>query len=104
MSQKILIISDATGDTAQKLLSAALRQFDDPDVIVDIHTRVRTEESIEEILERSADSDCLVLHSIVKIEHRSFLKALCGELQLIEIDTIGPLVNQLSQLLHLKLN
>ena len=100
MSQNILIISDATGDTAQKLLGAALRQFDAPDVLVDIHTRVRTEESIEEILERAADSDSLVLHSIVKVEHRSFLKALCGELQLIEIDTIGPLVNQLSLMLH----
>ena len=41
MAQQILIISDATGDTAQQLLGAALRQFDDPDVLVDIHVFAR---------------------------------------------------------------
>ena len=100
MAQKVLIISDATGDTAQNLLNAALRQFEEPNVIIDVHARVRSEEAIEDILESAADSECLVLHSLVKTDHRKVLKRICSDLQMMEIDTIGPLVNHLSMMLH----
>ena len=96
MSVKLLIISDATGDTAKTLATAALRQFEEPDVVIEVHSQIRDEDAIETILEKNTNLRGLVLHSLVNIEHRTALKALCAELQIVEIDTIGSLMNHLA--------
>ena len=100
MSVKLLIISDATGDTAKTLATAALRQFEEPDVVIEVHSQIRDEDAIETILEKNTNLRGLVLHSLVNIEHRTALKALCAELQIVEIDTIGSLMNHLAMTLE----
>ena len=45
MKRKVFILSDATGDTARKVVEAALRQFVGFDVAIEVFPRVRGDEA-----------------------------------------------------------
>lgn len=99
MPNKIFIVSDSTGDTAEKVVSAALKQFETEQVEIEIFSRVRSEEEIEEIVERATDEDVLVVHTIVDPEQRQALQSMCSEGDLDDLDLIGPLMGKLGSLL-----
>jgi regulator of PEP synthase PpsR (kinase-PPPase family) len=99
MNNKVFIVSDSTGDTAEKVVSAALRQFDSEDVSREIFSRVRTENEIEDVVERAVDQEALVVHTIVDAQQRDLLQNLCSEADLDQIDLIGPLMGKLATLL-----
>ena len=92
MPNKIFVVSDSTGDTAEKVVSAALKQFETEQVEIEIFSRVRSEELIEEIVERATDEDVLIVHTIVDPEQRQTLQSMCSEADLDDLDLIGPLM------------
>ena len=100
MYSKVYIVSDSTGDTAEKVFKAALKQFESAEVEMEIHALVRTEENIEEIIERAAQDEALVLHTMVSTEQRATLQHLCSEADIDELDLIGPLLGKLATVLQ----
>ena len=48
------VVSDSTGETAEKVVRAAMLQFPQAGAVIRLHTRVRTKEMARGILERAA--------------------------------------------------
>jgi len=102
MNSKIYIVSDATGDTAQKVVDATLRQFAGNTTATEVVPRVRTEAAIEDLVERAEAESALVVHTLVDPVQRGFLQKRCREADVDDIDLIGPLMSKLAGYLGLE--
>ena len=95
-SRFIDVLSDSTGETAEKVVRAALLQFPQAGAQIRLHTRVRTKEVARPVLERAAAERALVVFTIVSPELREFVHAVTAELKIDSIDVIGALIGKLS--------
>ena len=95
-AQNIILVSDATGETAEKVLRAALLQFDNPDVNLRMYARVRLEAEMRSIVDRAKRQDALLVFTIVSNVHRELLRRLCEEAGVDAVDLIGALMAKLT--------
>jgi hypothetical protein len=95
-SRLIDVISDSTGETAERVVRAALLQFPARKTRVRLHARVRTQDAAREVLEAAAKDGGLVVFTIVSPELRVFIHELCYEKKLEAVDVIGSLLGKLS--------
>ena len=51
----IFVVSDSTGETAERVVRAALLQFPDHRVRVRLFTRVRDEGGVREVMDKAAE-------------------------------------------------
>src|SRR5688572_30456650 len=96
----VVVISDATGETAEKVVRAALLQFKDMSCDVRMYSRVRLESEMEKIVERAAELQSLVVYTIVNHAHRELLWKLCDRFNVEAIDLIGGLMGKLAAYLR----
>ena len=76
----VMIISDATGETAERMVRAATLQFNEP-VQIRLFSRVRLESELEQILEKAAELKALVVFTVVNQEERDLISKLALYLQ-----------------------
>lgn len=93
------VVSDSTGETAEKAVRAALLQFPRAGAELRLHTRVRSEEAVRPILERAARENALVVFTVVSPELREYIHTSSYELKIDALDLIGSLIGKLSQFL-----
>ncbi len=93
--KRIDILSDSTGETAEKVVRAAMLQFPHTGARIRLHTRVRTREAARPILEAAAAEGALVVFTVVSPELREFIHASSYELKLESVDVIGSLIGKL---------
>jgi hypothetical protein len=93
------VFSDSTGETAEKVVRAALLQFPQAGATIRLHTRVRTKEVARPILERAAKEGALVVFTVVAPELREFVHAMTAELKIEALDVIGSLIGKLGTFL-----
>jgi hypothetical protein len=93
--KRIEVVSDSTGETAEKVVRAAMLQFPHSGSKIRLHTRVRTREAARPILERAAAEGSLVVFTVVSPEIREFIHASCYELKVECVDLIGSLIGKL---------
>ncbi|WP_437596608.1 pyruvate, water dikinase regulatory protein [Sorangium sp. So ce590] len=93
------VLSDSTGETAEKAVRAALLQFPDAGVQIRLYTRVRTPDIARPVLERAAREGALVVFTVVSPELREFVHASTAELNIEAIDLIGSLIGRLGTFL-----
>jgi hypothetical protein len=98
--RNIDVLSDSTGETAEKVVRAALLQFPEAGAHIRLHTRVRTKEVARPILERCAREGALLVFTVVAPELREFVHALTAELKVEAIDVIGALIGKLGNYLE----
>ncbi len=96
---RIYVVSDATGSTAERVLGAALSQFDDTGVVIVRHQKVRTAEKIREIVDEAARRNGFIIHTLVTAELRSLILNRGRAVNVTTIDLMGPLIARLSDLL-----
>ena len=94
------VLSDSTGETAEKVVRAALLQFPQPGAQIRLHTRVRTKEVARPVLERCAREGALLVFTVVSPELREFVHAMTAELKIEAIDVIGALIGKLGTFLE----
>jgi regulator of PEP synthase PpsR (kinase-PPPase family) len=94
------VLSDSTGETAEKVVRAALLQFPQAGAQIRLHTRVRTKEVARPVLERSAREGALLVFTVVSPELREFVHAMTNELRIESIDVIGALIGKLGTYLE----
>lgn len=99
MGRFIDVVSDSTGETAEKVVRAALLQFPQAGAVIRLHTRVRTKEVMLPILERAAREKALVVFTVVSPELREFIHSMTSELKVEAVDVIGALIGKLSAFL-----
>src|ERR1700752_4862764 len=91
-NKRIEILSDSTGETAEKVVRAAMLQFPHSGAHIRLHTRVRTKDAARPILELAAKEGALVVFTVVSPELREFIHAQSYELKVESLDLIGSLI------------
>lgn len=89
------VLSDSTGETAERVLRAALLQFPRGDVELRRHARVRTKERLEPILRQVAADRSLLIFSVVSPELSSYVHQQTVALGIEAIDVIGGVIGKL---------
>jgi regulator of PEP synthase PpsR (kinase-PPPase family) len=97
--RSVYIISDATGETAEKVVRAALLQFGGAPVQLRMYARVRLEEEMRHIVTRAQEKHALVVFTVVSNAHRELLRRLCDQANVDAVDLIGTLMGKLSAFL-----
>lgn len=93
----ILIVSDGTGRTATQALSAAMTQFPEQEINIDLCKEVRTQEEVKMAVKRASSKDAFIVHTLVSNDLRQYLIR-CGHRYNVEtIDLMGPLLARLSE-------
>ena len=99
-TRHIEILSDSTGETAEKVVRAAMLQFPHSGALIRLHTRVRTKDAARPILEGAARDGALVVFTVVSPELREFIHAQSYELKVEALDLIGSLIGKLATYLE----
>lgn len=101
-AHQILIVSDATGRTAEMVVRAALVQFQGAEVHLSIRPHVRTVEAVRAAVRAASKVRGLIVHTLVSPELRNVMltEGRAGEVP--TIDLLGPLLLRLEDLLRLQ--
>lgn len=91
-AQVIYLLSDATGETAEKMVLAALTQFRDKPVRMTRVNNVRTKNQVYEALDDALNNHGLVVYTIVNRELAQLVHDECDGLGLVSIDLLTPLL------------
>jgi hypothetical protein len=95
----VIIISDSTGDTAERMVRAALLQFSETPATVRTYSRVRLESEVEKIIERAAELHALVVFTVVNREERDLIWNLVERHNVETVDLMGALMGKLASFL-----
>jgi len=93
---KIFVISDGTGRTAEQTLMAALTQYANARVEIIMKPDILTERQIDEIMPEIAESKGIIVHTLVKHELRDYIVKVSRIHNVDAIDLMGPLLSRLS--------
>ena len=98
--QKIFVVSDATAETAERTVRAALVQFRGADTQVRVFSLVRDEDRISEIAELASEEGALLVYTIVNPEQRALIASRAESLGILSVDLIEPLMSTLTIVLE----
>ena len=84
------IISDATGETATRLVAALEAQFPDQPFEEVRHPRVETVDDLLLAVDRAKGRPAVIVYTIVKPELREAMRAACRQAKLHYCDILGP--------------
>jgi hypothetical protein len=97
----VFIVSDATGMTAEMVISAVLVQFKEIDPVFKKFPYIKTKEQIKAILEQAETSQSIVIYSFVSQEMRSWLRKEQRKVNIVAIDLLGPLLERVGKMFNL---
>ena len=97
---RVYVISDATGRTAEAVITAALLQFPNIEPRITRFPNVRSREQIASILEKARRTRGVVIYSLVAPELREFLKTEGSRQEIILFDLIGPILERVRKLFN----
>jgi len=93
----IFAVSDGSGSTAERVVQAALTQFEGASVVIERRSRVRTQEAVRRVVKEAAAAQGCVVHTLVLDTLREHMVR-AGRIHNVEtIDLMGPLLARLSQ-------
>jgi regulator of PEP synthase PpsR (kinase-PPPase family) len=95
----IFVLSDGTGETAQKVVRAALPQFSSDVVGVRTFPRIVTLEQLENLFSHAQESRALVVTTLVRSEMRHAAELLAIRYQVRHVDVLSPLLRELETFL-----
>ena len=95
----VLIVSDGTGETGNRMLKAAMVQFGE-DIFVTRHSNIREKDQIQELLQRVSNENVFILHTFASKELRDYIEKVAAERSAGSIDLLGPLMDKLGSLFH----
>jgi regulator of PEP synthase PpsR (kinase-PPPase family) len=97
----VFIVSDATGLTAEMVISAVLVQFREIDPVFKKFPYIKTKEQIKEILKQAELLQGIVIYSLVSQELRSWIRREKRKAKVFIIDILGPLLERLGKMWNL---
>jgi hypothetical protein len=83
------VVSDATGETAARLVQALEAQFPDQDFVEIRHPRVESEDDLQLAVNRMRGRPAVVVYTLVKPELREAMRMLCRRARLHYCDLLG---------------
>ncbi len=99
-SRSIFVVSDSTGETAERVVRAALLQFPDQKARVRLFTRVRDAEAVEQIAVKAKAEGAMIVWTLVRVELRERFHAIAREHQVEHVDVIGSVIHKVGTFLE----
>jgi [pyruvate, water dikinase]-phosphate phosphotransferase / [pyruvate, water dikinase] kinase len=97
----LFVVSDATGDTAQRMVRAGLAQFQDAPVRLIRRAHVRSPRQVHAVVREARDSQAIIIHTLVSDELRRLMRTEARTRGVDALDIMGPILERLTT--HLKL-
>ena len=96
--QPIYIVSGGSGETAYRMVQAALTQFTmgESSSLVRRFQNVRSLEDLDRVLGMAGDKRAIIVHTTVSQELRTYLSERCAELRIPQVDLFGTLLDTLT--------
>lgn len=95
----IYVLSDSTGETAERVIRAALSQFYGDDVRVHHLFKVSSQSDVQQALSIAAITPGLVVYTLVDPHLSEVVERVAEECGLITVDLLSPLIYSLSRYL-----
>ncbi len=96
----IFVVSDSTGETAERVVRAALLQFPDQRVRLRLFTRVRDQDAVAEVLKKAAEAGAMVVFTLVSPDLREFFHEVAAQEHIETVDVIGQLIHKVANYLE----
>mgnify|MGYP001377491004 FL=1 len=97
---KIFVVSDATAETAERTVRAALVQFRGVETRLRVFSLVRDPARIAEIAQLASDEGALLVYTMVNPEQRALIASRAEALGIQTLDLIEPLMTTLTMVLQ----
>ncbi|MBN2433387.1 MAG: kinase/pyrophosphorylase [Acidobacteria bacterium] len=94
-------MSDATGQTCQTVVQAALSQFTSGDITLETVARVRSRDQIEAVLQQAKAQSGVVVFTMVSTELRHMVTEMGMQLGVPTIDILGPILIRFSEMFEI---
>ncbi len=101
-SFQIFIVSDATGETAEKMTRAVLSQFKGQAVRITRYSNVRSQSQAEEVLGQAEKTKGLIVYTMVSQPMRQLLHQESTKRSIPAVDLLGPLLDQMTAVFHVE--
>lgn len=95
----IFVVSDATGETAEKICQAALSQFSQDKTVLARRHYIRSEAQIQEVLQEAKSRQGLIIFTFVSESLRLKMREEALQSGLLAVDLLGPLLTAMSHFL-----
>lgn len=93
----IYVVSDSTGETAERVTRATLLQFPEERVRLKIERRLRDRRALTAILQQAAAAQAMVVFTLVRPELRDHFNEEADRLGVSHVDVIGSLLIQIAR-------
>lgn len=90
---EVFVVSDATGATAEAVVTSVLAQFARAQARIRRFPFVRTAADVEAVLAQASDGRCIVIFTFVSPELRQVILDRCQARGIAVVDLIGPLMS-----------
>jgi len=98
---QLFIVSDSTGDTAERAALAVLSQFKNRHQIsITKFRNIKTEIQVKEVIQKAVSEKAFIVYTFVSEKLRKQMDQEAGQSGLPAVDLIGPLLRQLETYLH----
>ncbi|MCX6547841.1 MAG: kinase/pyrophosphorylase [Acidobacteria bacterium] len=96
--QPIYVVSGGSGETAYRMVQAALTQFSrgEASSVVRRFQNVREQGDLDKVLEMAGDKRAVIIHTTVSREMRDYMALRCAELRITQVDLFGNLLDTLA--------
>jgi regulator of PEP synthase PpsR (kinase-PPPase family) len=98
----IFIVSDATGETAEKMTRAVLSQFKGQLLRITRHSNVRNQKQLQEILQQLESEKGLVVYTMVSGPMREWMRQEAAKRSIPAVDLLGPLLDLMASVFHVE--
>jgi len=95
----VFIVSDGTGETAYRMLKAAMVQFQE-DILITRYSNVRDQMQIQAVTQAASQNSTLVVFTFVSAALRGQMERSAREAGLEYLDMLGPLMEKLASFFH----
>ncbi|MFQ5543311.1 MAG: pyruvate, water dikinase regulatory protein [Nitrospiria bacterium] len=99
-SSTIFLVSDSTGETAEKISEAALSQFNNANTIWARRRYIRTDKHIKKVLEEAKKKKAMIIFTFVSEPLRMKMREEALHSGLLTVDLLGPLLTAMSHFLN----
>ncbi len=96
----ILVVSDGTGTTAERVIRAALLQFPGAEPAIERRPEVRSPDQVRAVVQEARERGAMLVHTLVSPELRRFLYMEADSAQVIAVDLMGTVLTQLARYLQ----
>ena len=96
----VFVVSDSTGETAEKVVRAALSQFDVGNVRLKRFLLVDSAQKIREIITEASEKKAVIIFTLVGDGLRNTMLLESNNSSVVSIDIIGPVLNSISTVLN----